>query len=324
VTARIAGTVLGFGVALLALAASSAAAQEKLVVGYSNLQSSKIPLPIARDAGLFAKRGLDVELVRVTPGNTAVPKLLAGEIQIFVGNGDPVAKAAAKDGAKLTLIASLGEDSFQLVARKDIRDAAALKGKRVGISKPGSTADRVARATLTAMGLNPDSDVQITATNLNNSRARLDLLLQGGIDATIVDVENVKALGERGADVATVADLSQLGIFISGADISTTRDLIASRRDTVSRFLAALVEAIALAKKDPEIARQAYAKYGEITDKNVLDWRVNEFLPARIPPIPYPNPKAIAAYLKDVGSRAAAQDVADSSLLREIASAGAR
>ena len=51
-------------------------AQEKLTVGVTNLEGAKIPLPLGKEAGLFAKRGLDVEIVRVSPGTTAIPKLL--------------------------------------------------------------------------------------------------------------------------------------------------------------------------------------------------------------------------------------------------------
>ena len=119
---------IGLFVALV----GAAQAQEKLVLGYSNLQSSKIPIPIAKDAGLFAKHGLEVEMIRVTPGNTAVPKLLSGEIQIFLGNGAPIVKAAMTDRAPLVVIASLGESSFQLVARSTIHTIEELKGKRVG------------------------------------------------------------------------------------------------------------------------------------------------------------------------------------------------
>jgi NitT/TauT family transport system substrate-binding protein len=311
-------------VVLLACIAGGAEAQERLVLGYSNLQSSKIPVPIAKEAGLFAKHGLDVEMIRVTPGNLAVPKLLSGEIQLFLGNGDPVVKATVKDGAKLAVIASLGEDSFQFIARSAIRTVEELKGKRVGISNPGSSADRLARASLKAMSLDPDRDVTLVITGLNESRARLEQVVNGDIDATIVDIENVKALGELAATVTSLAELEQLGIFVSGADLSTTRELIETRRDTVKRFLAAVVEAIALAKENPELARRAYSQYGNVKDPLVLEWRAHEFVQTR-PTVPYPNRRALAAYLAEADGtgQVALEAVADFSLLQDVA-AGVR
>ena len=47
------------------------AAAEKLVVGYTNLRSAKMPVPLAKEAGLFAKQGLDVTLV-LEPGRVLV------------------------------------------------------------------------------------------------------------------------------------------------------------------------------------------------------------------------------------------------------------
>jgi NitT/TauT family transport system substrate-binding protein len=304
---------------LLALAAP-AHAQEKLTVGYTNFQSAKMPLPLAKEAGLFAKHGLDVTLVQ-TPGNAGVPKLIAGELDIFVGNGDPVVKAVTEQGAQLALIGSMGDDSFNLVARSSIHNAEQLKGKRIGVTQPGSSADRIARLTLTALKLDPDRDVQMIATGLTDSVSRLKQVANGETDATIAATESVIALGAQRSQVTVVAVLEDLGIFISGSDISTTRRLIATRRDTVKRFMAALMDAIALAKSDLPLARRIYRDYSDTKEEAALDWRVTEFVPKRIVSVPGPNRRAMAFYFRDLG-RGGPPDfdaVADFSLVQEVA-----
>jgi NitT/TauT family transport system substrate-binding protein len=304
----------------LVLAGSAAQAQEKLVIGYTNFQSAKMPLPLAKEAGLFAKHGLDVTLVQ-TPGNAGVPKLVAGDIDIFVGNGDPVVKAIIENGAKLALIGSMGEDSQNLVARASIRTSEELKGKRIGVTQPGSSADRIARLTLSALKLDPDRDVEMVATGLTDSVSRLKQVVKGETDATIAATESVIALGEQRSQVSVVAVLEDLGIFISGSDISTTRRLIETRRPTVKRFLAALVEAIARAKADPDLSRRIYRDYSDTKEEAALDWRVREFVPKRIASDPSPNRRAMAFYFRDLG-RGGPPDfaaVADFSLLQEIA-----
>jgi NitT/TauT family transport system substrate-binding protein len=311
-----------FGGLFLSLAVATAPqAQEKLVVGYTNLQSAKMPVALGKEAGLFAKHGLDVDLVRVTPGNTAIPKLLAGEIQLFLGNGDPVVKAILQDGAKLAIVASLGEDSFKLVARSSIKNVEELKGKRVGVSNPGSSADRIARLALAALKLDAERDVQVVATGLNESRARLDLVLKGEIDATIVATENILALGDKRSAVSSLAELEDLGVFVSGADISATRQFIETRRDTLKRFLTALVEAIARAKTDPDLVQKIYRDYANTTDPAALEWRAGEFVRTRIAAVPHPNRRAIVSYFRDAGHSGPPDfdAVADFSLLRETA-----
>ncbi|OGQ79951.1 MAG: hypothetical protein A3F90_18750 [Deltaproteobacteria bacterium RIFCSPLOWO2_12_FULL_60_19] len=300
--------------------APPAPAQERLTVGYTNLEGAKIPLPLGKEMGLFAKRGLDLEIVRVSPGYTAIPKLLSGDIQLFLGNGDPVVKAVVTQGASLCIIASLGEDSFQLVARAPISTVEALKGKRVGVSNPGSSADRIARATLKKLGLDPERDVRVVATGGNESRARLELVLNGEIDAAVVNTENVMALGARRNDLALVADLEKLGIFVSGADLSVTRSLVQSRRDTVKRLLSGLVEAIQRAKTDADLTRRIYRQHATVSEPAALEWRATEFVKTRIPDIPYPNRRAITGYLEEAGATGATplEAVADFSLLTEV------
>jgi NitT/TauT family transport system substrate-binding protein len=308
---------------LLALLLQPVQAQEKLVLGYTNLQSAKIPVPLGKEAGLFAKHGLELELIRVTPGHTAVPKLLSGEIQLFLGNGDPVVKAIVAEKARLSIIASLGEDTFNLVARSSIRTVGELRGKRVGVSNPGSSADRIARLALRKLGLDPERDVQMVATGLNESRARLELVLKGELDATIVNTENVMALGERKAAVVLLAELEELGIFVSGSDISVNRDFVQSNRPTLKRFLAALIEAIAKSKEDLDLSRRMYRRHATTSDPHALEWRVREFLPKRLPAIPFPNRRALEAYLAEAGEKdpAKIESVADFTLLREVANA---
>lgn len=295
-------------------------AQEKLVLGYTNFQGAKIPVPVGKEAGLFGKHGLELAFVRVTPGHTAIPKLLSGEIHIFLGNGAPVVKAIVKEQAKLAIVASLGEDSFELVGRAPIRTAEGLKGKRVGISNIDSSADRIARLALKSLGLEPGRDVQLVATGLSESRGRLELVVKGELDATVVSTENVVALGERRAAIFPLAELEHLGIYVSGADLSVSRSLIEHRRETLKRFLSALIDAIGKAKEDLDLTRRIYRQYAKVTDPLALEWRVREFLPGRIPKIPYPNRRAIESYLQEAGARdsTSVEAVADFTMLQEI------
>ncbi|MEE9145417.1 MAG: ABC transporter substrate-binding protein [Candidatus Binatia bacterium] len=304
---------------LLVFLSGGVQAQEKLVVGYTNLRSAKIPVPVGKEAGIFSRHGLDLKLVRARPGRTAIPKLIAGKIDIFLGNGFPTVQAVVKKNAKVAIIASLGETSMHLVARSGIRTAKDLKGKRIGVSRPGSSADRIARATLRTLGLDPDRDVEIVATGVSNSRGRLELVLENFIDAAIVSTPTLLTLGKKKEKISTIANLEDLGLFVSGADISVKRDFIKQRRGTLKRVLTALLESIAKTKEDQEITRLAYRKYGKIKNPDSLKWLVNKYVPAKIPSVPYPSRKAISSYLKESGASGLdMKAVADPTLLKEI------
>src|SRR3954465_3276522 len=81
----------------LALAASSltAFAQTKLIVGYTPANAF-MPAFVAKDQGLFAKRGLDVTLQTVPQGSTIAGAMAGGTVQ--AGTRPPPAFLLAVEG----------------------------------------------------------------------------------------------------------------------------------------------------------------------------------------------------------------------------------
>src|ERR1700746_4196617 len=54
----------------------------KINVGYSAISGNALPAWIAKDAGIFEKNGLDVQLVYFTGGTTAVMALISADTPI--------------------------------------------------------------------------------------------------------------------------------------------------------------------------------------------------------------------------------------------------
>src|SRR5438552_17091306 len=83
-------------------AASATPAPVKLAASYSNVIASNLPLWVAKEAGLFDKHGLDVELVLVE-STKGLPALLTGHTG-FARIGGTEGVAAAAGGAALVVI----------------------------------------------------------------------------------------------------------------------------------------------------------------------------------------------------------------------------
>src|SRR3989442_7949201 len=62
--------------------ASGKGQRTKLNVGYSAISGDALPAWIAKDAGIFEKNGLDVQLVFFTGGTTAVMALVSADTPI--------------------------------------------------------------------------------------------------------------------------------------------------------------------------------------------------------------------------------------------------
>ena len=127
--------VLFFISSFLFLFVPSLSAQEKkldpFTISYASVSGTRGPLWIAQDLGLFAKYGLDVNLVYIASGVISVNALLSGSVDIIAASGSSVVSAAAR-GAPLVIIASLGHIAYKLVALPSITNIQGLKGKIIG------------------------------------------------------------------------------------------------------------------------------------------------------------------------------------------------
>src|SRR5918992_4088621 len=116
---------------------------------------------IAKEAGFFAKGGLDVELIRVGGSTRMVAAMLGGSAPIIQA-GAAAALAATAAGSDVVIIAATGTVSpFRLMARPEIRQPSDLKGKKAGITTFGSTSDQVVRIALKKFNLEPNKDVAL-------------------------------------------------------------------------------------------------------------------------------------------------------------------
>src|SRR5205823_3669975 len=115
-------------------------------IGYGSLTDNNLGLWIAKEAGLFEQQGLDVtEFPLIEGGTLSIQALIGGDIQ-FVLAGTSGIIVADLGGADLVGVAGASNKfEFALLSVPEIRSGAELRGKRVGISRFGSSSDFAAR-----------------------------------------------------------------------------------------------------------------------------------------------------------------------------------
>jgi ABC-type nitrate/sulfonate/bicarbonate transport system substrate-binding protein len=69
-----------------------------MTVGYSAMTSAHLPAWLAKETGIFAKNGLDVQLVYVRAGTTVVMALLSNQSQISQVGGSSIVGASLRGG----------------------------------------------------------------------------------------------------------------------------------------------------------------------------------------------------------------------------------
>lgn len=301
---------------------------ERLVVSYAGITGGRGPLWIAKELRLFEKHGLDARLVHITAGTTSINALIAGDVDMAITTSSAAIAAAAR-GAPVTIIATNGSPAYKLVAHPAVTSAAQLKGKVVGSSQLGSGADFALRKLLPKLGLTPGQDVTILPTGLSESHKRILLIFQGRIDATLGTIENVLQLELSGQKVSVLADLKDMGVYVSGTDMSVTNQFLRSYPHRAKAFLKAFSEAVWTGIYNKEIVDHVFRKYLKIENAKLLDaMHRSYFVAGNIPHKPYPQPEVIQSDLEYLsianpalkGKKPA--DLTDTTLLREIESEG--
>ncbi len=191
---------LSGGIALLGAQPGFAQTPIKVKWGVNNPYfPANTPVNIGVKTGIFAKHGLNVEVVQT---QSPMPPLLAGSTDV-TSTGVPPWLGAVAQGKKPIAFATVLSKTSQAVMVKPDSPLAkfkgqwpgsmtALKGKTIGVTVPGAQVDLSTRYLLIQAGLNPDKDV--TILSLGSGAPQVAALDQGRVDAIMAVVPFVQVL----------------------------------------------------------------------------------------------------------------------------------
>ena len=292
-------------------------------ISYASVSGTRGPLWIAKDLGLFEKYGLDGNLVYIASGVTSVNALLGGSVDIIAASGSSAIGAAAR-GAPIVIIASLGHIAYKLIAHPSITTVQGLKGKIIGSSRIGAGTDFALQRLLPKLGLNPGKDVTLLPTGVSESDRRLLMLAQGKIDATLGTEDNLLQLAAKGMKFSVLADVYEAGVYTTGSDIATSRQLVKQKPRQLKAFIMALTEGTYIGRTQKEQALRVFRKYLKIEDPKMLDSMHKNYLLGSIPARPFPKEEAIQNDIEDLSQTYAhlkgrkAAEFLDVSLLKAL------
>jgi ABC-type nitrate/sulfonate/bicarbonate transport system substrate-binding protein len=106
---------------------------------------------------LFREEGLQVEVVQ-TAGSVAMA-LIAGEVDFSIMSAFLLIPVSIQSGDVIMLGAFGRYATMTLISRSEIRTAEELKGKIIGLQRPGDATEINARLALRHLGLDPYKDV---------------------------------------------------------------------------------------------------------------------------------------------------------------------
>jgi len=236
------------GVLVVALAVSfgpGAFAASTLSVGKADANASPIlPVNVADKLGLFAKHGLDVKIADFTGGSKLTQAMTGGSIDIGVGAGTEMA-FVAKGAPMLAICDDAPPIPFIGIGvpyDSPVHTVDQLKGRRIGISSPGSLTDWLAKELARHEHWGPDG---VTEVAIGNGAAGVMAAFRtNAVDADISVTSNIFNWEEKKQGRLLIPVSTYTGNIAAGT-IYATNALIASNPAAVRSFLAAWLETIA-------------------------------------------------------------------------------
>ena len=304
----------------------SQARSKPMTIGYVGIDAPQLPAWFAKEAGIFQKNGLDVQLVNFTGGPIATAALISGDVAVTQVSGPSVVSANLKGADTVFIAGGTITLDYWLMSRREIKTAEDLKGGNIGIGRFGGVNDAMLRFVLPKLGLTAGKDV--TIRQMGGVPLRLAAMESGQIQASLLSPPVTLSALKRGFNV--LADLAALGMVYQHTAPATTRRFIRENPEAARAYVKSQLESVHRLKTDREGGIRVLAKYiPGLKDRDVLEKAYDRAITdAQLPRKQYPTMEGIRAILESLAdsepkARTAKPDeFVDTRFIRELDQSG--
>jgi NitT/TauT family transport system substrate-binding protein len=296
---------------------------EKLRVAYTVIAPTQATLWTANELGLFAKHGLDVELVLLVGAPLAVTALVSGETPIVHAGASAVITSNLQGSGAVLVAGGANRFPYVLFVTDEIKRVEDLRGKKFGVSRIGSADNAAAITVFNRLGI---KDTEITYVQAGSIPARLAAMQTNALQATLLQAPETLKAKEIG--MRPLLDFTKLDVEWQQNGVATTRDYIKKKPDTVRRFIRGFVEGSAYNLNNPKGAQKILQKYLAIKDDKSVQESYNEIVAKLTLKVPYPTEPGIQLYLDQLkiknpkAAQAKPSDFTDITFLKELEASG--
>jgi NitT/TauT family transport system substrate-binding protein len=225
---------------------------------------------VGKAQGVFAKRGVNVEIVDFTDGSTLMEAFASGQLDVAFLGIAPAAIWQGK-GVPLKVVAAANGGGHVLLTREGtgITSVKGLKGRKVATPKPGTVVDTLFRAHIArkVAGLDPDKQIQVVS-GVAPADMPAALFVAREVDAGITwepfasqaeaKFKNARVLYDAAAEWKKSNPRARN--FYPTNVVIARQSFITQRGGELKRFLAAYAETVDFINKKPAAANQIIAK----------------------------------------------------------------
>src|SRR3989337_437260 len=265
---------------VMLLAAGQAFAQPIKIGRTTGGSGFHIPSYVAIDKGFLKAEGLDANFIAATAG-VLVRATIAKEIEFspIPGGGSE----AMLKGAPLVFF--LGQSlisQWTLTTTPDIKRVEDLRGKTLGLGRPGSADYSEMVITLGKhFNMQPGKDYKVISFTAEPDRVAA--LIQGSIQGGILSFPHAARAEKEGMKI-----LLRTGDYIPrlGGTFLTHKDYLKEKRDVVKRFTRGIIKAEDYIRTNKKGTMEVIQKYFEIPDAKVVENIYNQVYDKFSPEMP--------------------------------------
>ncbi len=278
-------------VAALGLVASAfaqgAPEKQKVVLGVGGKPVLYyLPLTIAERKGFFKEEGLEVEINDFAGGARALQALVGGSVDVVTGAYDHTIRMQAK-GQDIRAVTELGRfPGITVAVRKEkadeIKSPADFKGKKIGVTAPGSSTYLIALYAMTKAGLKATDAAFI---GVGATASAVAAVQRGEIDIISNAEPIISKLEQDGLIVPLVDTRTEAGTrsLFGGTNPAATlymrQEFIEKNPETTQRLVNAFLKALKwLQTATPEQVTETVPPEYHLSDKGLYTQAVKNSL----------------------------------------------
>jgi NitT/TauT family transport system substrate-binding protein len=221
-------------------------------IGLVSTTATYLPLYLAVDQGLFAKEGLQVNLLSFRGGSDLIKALVAGSVDVGVVSLWEVTGGINAGQPLKAFYGGFNMPAFDWYAIPSVKTLADAKGKRIGVTQYGSSTDFLTRYALLSNGIDPVKDVHIIQGG--DSPTRLAAMQANQIDVNIFAPPDNFIAATRGYHI--VLSQKDLAPDYPYHVFTTTESFLSGNPKTLKALLRGHVLGLRLAKQNKELSEK--------------------------------------------------------------------
>jgi NitT/TauT family transport system substrate-binding protein len=281
-----------------------------------------VHLYTALDHGLFEKYGLRPEHIYVRGSGVSLAALAADEIQFLYCAADATMPGLATGIDAKLVAAPLVKLPYVLVTRKEIRRMEDLKGKALGVTRPGDLSARLSRAMLKKFNLTNEVTIRpIGGSQTERFQAMAGNVVQGIVVTPPLDVR------AKNEGYTVLYRLIELDLPFIYSSVHAGSRILKEKPEVVQRVVAGFAEAMHFVEKNPDKAKASIAKAMRVKDEEALRVSYNVYAKEIVDPrmiVPGAAVSEAVELVRAAGTqvRRKAEEIYDNSYVQNLEKSG--